>query len=256
MDDYLTKPVSIDELRAALDRCVPLAAVAPFSRKVLEARFKGDQHMVDDILDSFRAYTPQTLSQLEAAVATADREQIGLLAHSIKGAGLMICASDVATAAAALERSAPCAPSPELATEFERLARAFDALLRQLPSPEPTHDALRARCVAACEECVSACEAALRSDDPSASPGAGPYSALHLSLLSCSSVCAVVASSLAGGLGNAAEMARWCAEVCRTCRAIVLQPDPGQPVRAEVAAACGHCEKACGELLAALHGPA
>ena len=106
--------------------------------------------------------------------------------------------------------------------------------------------------MAACERCSSLCEAALENHGGSASPGAKPDSALHLSLVSCSSVCSIVASSLAGDLGNAAEMARWCAEVCHTCRDIVSDAKREGQALDEVAASCAECVQACEELAGAL----
>lgn len=120
----------------------------------------------------------------------------------------------------------------------------------------PEVDALRAACLAACERCTTACDAALRSDERYTSPGTDPYSALHLSLLSCSSVCSIVSSSLEADLGNALEMTQWCTEVCRACRDTVSAADPAHPARGQVVEACEACAAACSGLAGALtRGP-
>lgn len=269
MDEYVSKPIDIAKLQEILAQCEAAASAAPapaFSTAPLAERFGGDEELVAVAIESFRSNTPQTLRKLGAAVAATDRGQVGLLAHSIKGAGLMICADEVAAVAAELERSASAGAPQELSGGFERLSRAFDTLLPQLspapdslpPSPAspaaltPALEALRMRCIEACDRCTSVCDLSLGIDDRYTSPGTDPYSAVHLSLVSCSSVCSIVSSSLEGDLGNAVEMTQWCAEVCRACRDLVSAPEQEQPAGPQIAAACDACAQACAELAEAL----
>lgn len=116
----------------------------------------------------------------------------------------------------------------------------------------PQVEALRTRCIEACEACTTACDSALRSDERYTSPGTDPYSALHLSLVSCSSVCSIVSASLEADLGNAVEMTQWCAEVCGACRDTASAADAATPEREDVLAACEACVAACTGLAAAL----
>ena len=74
------------------------------------------------------------------------------------------------------------------------------------------------RCAYATDLCSMACEVALAADPSYTSPGTEPYSEAQLALVSCASVCTLLARALRGGDADL-ELVRWCAEICVKCAA-------------------------------------
>jgi CheY-like chemotaxis protein len=140
MNDYLSKPIDLKLLGAMLARWAPPAGVdrpsqaadlLVFGEDLMRSRFGGDAELEQVALASFRAATPPLLAKLAAAMAAGNRAQVGLLAHSAKGAGSMVCAERYAAVAAALEEKAPSAPGEvleRLRGELQRAYEQFEAL--------------------------------------------------------------------------------------------------------------------------------
>jgi CheY-like chemotaxis protein len=140
MNDYLSKPIDLKLLGAMLARWAPPAGVdrpsqavdlLVFGEDLMRSRFGGDAEPEQVALASFRAATPPLLAKLAAAMAAGNRAQVGLLAHSAKGAGSMVCAERYAAVAAALEEKAPSAPGEvleRLRGELQRAYEQFEAL--------------------------------------------------------------------------------------------------------------------------------
>lgn len=131
MNDYVTKPIDLKVLRSVLARWTGaqpsrLDELQVFHAESMHSRFGGDLELEQVALSTFRRTTPALLARLRAALAAANREQLGLLAHSAKGSGSMICAERYAAVAAALEDRAAHAMPEELARLVEELQRAYD----------------------------------------------------------------------------------------------------------------------------------
>ncbi len=96
MNDYLSKPVRIDELAAALRRAprgvpreeratagLPVLLAGPLERlRALER--PGEDGFVDSLLAIFRRDTPQRIEEMERAAAAADADVLRRAAHSLK----------------------------------------------------------------------------------------------------------------------------------------------------------------------------
>ncbi|MCE3270543.1 MAG: hypothetical protein K0S57_940, partial [Ramlibacter sp.] len=131
MNDYVTKPIDLKVLRSVLARWTGaqparLDELPVFHAESMHSRFGGDLELEQVALSTFRRTTPALLARMRAALAAANREQLGLLAHSAKGSGSMICAERYAAIAAALEDRAAHALPEELARLQEELQRAYD----------------------------------------------------------------------------------------------------------------------------------
>lgn len=135
MDDYLTKPLELKVLRAVLTRWAQPEGTRPpsggtalpvFARESMRGRFGGDCELEEVAVESFRRSMPPLLARLQAALASGNRVQVRLLAHSAKGAGAMICAERYAAIAGAMEDRAEDAPLDELVRLRGQLQRAFD----------------------------------------------------------------------------------------------------------------------------------
>jgi len=118
MDAYLAKPVSIEQLRATLERWLPVDGskreqqgrdaqsnpVAAIDRAVL-ANWLSDKTTIDSLLGKFRDTAIESERIVEACSRSGDLAALAAAAHKLKGAAQAVGATGVATAAALLERA-------------------------------------------------------------------------------------------------------------------------------------------------------
>jgi histidine phosphotransfer protein HptB len=91
----------------------------------------GDDGLAQ-LVEIFCENTPVRLDQLRQACGTLDRKAIGNIAHSLKGSGASIGASEMAEVASELEATAQSSEPPAIEELVRRLETAF----------EPTRSAL------------------------------------------------------------------------------------------------------------------
>jgi CheY-like chemotaxis protein len=106
MDDYLSKPLRIEDLDAVLAR--RLAPEPDPSRALVDAarvRSFADNHpeVATRLADLFSQTTPPILAELREAVARGDREAVRRGAHKLKGSCQNIGATFMATLCRSLE---------------------------------------------------------------------------------------------------------------------------------------------------------
>jgi signal transduction histidine kinase/HPt (histidine-containing phosphotransfer) domain-containing protein/ActR/RegA family two-component response regulator len=122
MDDFVQKPVTFEDLRAALSRCggpgtaAPAAPVeepvevdsSPLDPKRLDGlRRLGEtagKPIVQPIVETYLAETPRRLERMREAVARRDAADLNFLAHSLKGISAQLGVVRVADLSAQLER--------------------------------------------------------------------------------------------------------------------------------------------------------
>jgi signal transduction histidine kinase/CheY-like chemotaxis protein len=161
MDDYLSKPMRLDDLRGALLRTEKLpdrpaaaptvsaaeAAVpagldpAPLEQlRRLEA--STGRSILREVVDTFLAETPQRLAKLREALSDGDGEALALFAHSLKGSSGQLGAVRLASLCRELEAAGRAgAPAHRAAA----LALTLTALERELARVEPLLRAQAAR---------------------------------------------------------------------------------------------------------------
>ena len=120
MDAYLAKPVTMDRLRAALERWLPMdgldapanaagqagsAAAPAIDRGVLEAWLGDDRGAIDSLLARFRDTATEAEREIGGALRTGDFATVAMAAHRLKGAALAVGAAGVGEASASLERA-------------------------------------------------------------------------------------------------------------------------------------------------------
>ena len=146
MDDYITKPVRVKELQAALERSrslgvsepKPVAAVSPgpFDREVLatlrELQEEGEPDILGELFDLFLQDTPTRLRAMREAVKLEDNEAVQRIAHSLKGSSANLGAQQMAAMCEDLERQARGGAAAaevvtQLETEFARVQEAMQA---------------------------------------------------------------------------------------------------------------------------------
>jgi two-component system sensor histidine kinase/response regulator len=130
MDDYISKPVRMEELRVALQRC-GARAVDPACLEALHDLSIGGLALAE-LIDLFLKSAPETLALAKAAVADADPERLEQAAHLLKGSAANFGAQGLQELCAALERivrTGVLDGAPDvlaaLQAEFERVAAAL-----------------------------------------------------------------------------------------------------------------------------------
>jgi signal transduction histidine kinase/CheY-like chemotaxis protein/CHASE3 domain sensor protein/HPt (histidine-containing phosphotransfer) domain-containing protein len=107
MDDYLAKPVELNDLARKLDQWLPIVPVsAPLDRSVLTELTGGDAAAEREILVDFRRASDDDVAMLKRAVDAADFPNVTTASHRIKGASKMIGAMALAAVCERLERAA------------------------------------------------------------------------------------------------------------------------------------------------------
>jgi signal transduction histidine kinase/DNA-binding response OmpR family regulator/HPt (histidine-containing phosphotransfer) domain-containing protein len=149
MDDYIVKPVSLEQLRRALRECRALPprpspradagpAFAPaevLDRSVLH-QLAEDLGGVDALKDAVRIFlsaTPGLLATLRDAAARGDAAAIQRAAHTLKASSAMLGAAGLSARCQQLERSARTSSlhdAPSQAADIEALYGAVESTLR------------------------------------------------------------------------------------------------------------------------------
>jgi CheY-like chemotaxis protein/HPt (histidine-containing phosphotransfer) domain-containing protein len=116
MDACLVKPVTIERLRATLERWLPIQGesdaftttnrdepVAALDRDVLAAWLGGDRAAIDSLLGTFCDTAISTKHEIEVAARAGNLAALAAAAHKLRGAAQAVGATGVGAAAAALE---------------------------------------------------------------------------------------------------------------------------------------------------------
>jgi signal transduction histidine kinase/CheY-like chemotaxis protein len=128
MDDYIVKPVTLDQLREALAGCRPRDLGEPaLDRRVLEQLREdlGGTAPLREVIATFLEKTPPVLSALRDASARADTEAIRRAAHTLKGTSAMLGAREIATRCAELELCGRTGTVPDVASRVEAIEASY-----------------------------------------------------------------------------------------------------------------------------------
>jgi PAS domain S-box-containing protein len=144
MDDYLAKPIRLEELSRALARCRPVRRVEPLDKAALEtlvSSLGGDeeaQEAVRELVDTFLEDAPTQMASLHGAVECGDADAARRAAHTLKSNGATFGAQPFAELCRELEnlgREGRLDAAPELLgradEEWERVREALVATRRE-----------------------------------------------------------------------------------------------------------------------------
>jgi len=149
MDDYISKPVQVKELQAALERAgewtksrvqsdtarvsaeVSAPADEPVDPKVL-AEFR-ELDMLAEMVEAFLEEAPELLDRIRAAVAHNNADELRQAAHTLKGSGGNMGARVVQKISLTLEQKGRAGTTegaaellPQLEKEYERAKLVFE----------------------------------------------------------------------------------------------------------------------------------
>jgi PAS domain S-box-containing protein len=148
MDDYLAKPLNLEEVEAVVERWLPSAPVpdavagpeetGQASRvidygKLLQA-FHGDRAIVDELVELYIDTTRPLLEQLRQAVESCDGTLTARHAHELKGASTYITAEQMTSLARSLEAAAREERWREALDLLDEMEPAFIRVLAEVNS--------------------------------------------------------------------------------------------------------------------------
>jgi two-component system sensor histidine kinase/response regulator len=152
MDGYVSKPIRLEELMAAVDGLGgPSTAPAPEPRAkpsaataALVADFGGDAALLGEVIEMVLADSPVTEREIRRALASGDTAAVAGAAHALKGTVGLFVKADAYQAAAELEQAARRAEMDRLEPAFRRLTREMTSvrrhlktLLKEMTKPKP-----------------------------------------------------------------------------------------------------------------------
>ncbi|TVR75547.1 MAG: response regulator, partial [Spirochaetaceae bacterium] len=120
MNDYLSKPVQVNEFTRVLDKWLPVAlpsagSTAPdhqppegtvWNHSAMMERMMGDESLAREILNAFLDDAARFCTPFDAALDTSDMRGLERLAHSAKGVAGTLCADELQALAAQVEAAA------------------------------------------------------------------------------------------------------------------------------------------------------
>jgi PAS domain S-box-containing protein len=139
MDDYVAKPIRVEELVAALGRCrprgeSPARAAAPLQKAPAPAADVVDRAVIDglgasmghdfavELIDTFTADAGELVATLRRALAGRDRDGFRRAAHTLKSTGESLGAFGLAAQARELEVMGQAGRLHEVGDRVDRLA--------------------------------------------------------------------------------------------------------------------------------------
>jgi len=145
MDDYIAKPLEIEELASILHKWKPALpptvqlppsppnasrreqAVPPkiFDRTGLLRRLMDDRDLAKKLCVTFTQTIPADFLALDRALVGRQFSTVGRIAHGIKGAAANVGAEALQEAASALEQAAGCDDAPQLLSLLESMRQQF-----------------------------------------------------------------------------------------------------------------------------------
>jgi two-component system sensor histidine kinase/response regulator len=81
MDDYLSKPIDVDQLISVVERFTPVV----FDQGAALGHTAGDRKLLKEIIGLFRADYPSAMKNIERAVSRQDADALRTSAHALKG---------------------------------------------------------------------------------------------------------------------------------------------------------------------------
>ena len=157
MDDYLSKPVNVIAMRAALEKCMPLgmgqkigeadsnpepATVSALDSASIDIPtlkeyfpYEGeDIQMVIDLAEEFLTDTEARLRQLEVSVQQADADAVDKTAHTLKGASLTFGAKIFSALCKELEQMGKSGNLAGAAEKFAEAQAEYERVRVELPA--------------------------------------------------------------------------------------------------------------------------
>lgn len=147
MDDYISKPIRVEELVQALNQCQPITQQSDPTlgildrralRTILEMVEEESEQLLVEVIQSYLDEAPQLLQAIKTAIETGNQKALLYSAHTLKSTSATLGAIKLARICQLLETSAEqaempdsSAKLPEIETEFARVVSALQIELQR-----------------------------------------------------------------------------------------------------------------------------
>lgn len=158
MDEFVTKPVSLDRLGEVLARAqLPLDADgaaspvatdalssavgvsgAAIDMTVLERIVLNNPDMLRDLLTEFCDVTRETVAAIESAAATGDAYEAGALAHRLAGSAATAGAQELAEAGRRIEAAGDAGDTEAIRRQLHALKDAMARVIEEIAAGRPS----------------------------------------------------------------------------------------------------------------------
>jgi len=168
MDDYLGKPIRVEALVSALNRCRPQAEPAPLSSAspgqgtapeatpagtaldpsaldTLLALVGGEQALLLELIDSFLQETPPLVAALRRSLEEGDAERLRRAAHTLKSSSRDFGANQLSESARALEAMGKAGALAEAAALVAQVEAQYPQVQAALEAVRMAHTDAGAR---------------------------------------------------------------------------------------------------------------
>jgi HPt (histidine-containing phosphotransfer) domain-containing protein len=125
MDDFLTKPIRLEELAAALAACERNGADALDPAALAQIRAVGGAELAAELTETFLAETPSRIAALRQACGEADADELRRGAHTLKTHGRTFGAAALAEACEQLEGLAAAGVLEDAEQLVDRIEQEF-----------------------------------------------------------------------------------------------------------------------------------
>ncbi|MBI5617422.1 MAG: PAS domain S-box protein [Gammaproteobacteria bacterium] len=143
MDDFMTKPITLEALAAMLAKWSPIALHGAAVRsgdidgvKSAELRELLGPAGYRELIDRFASDARAALDRMRAAHAGGRSDELGIAAHALRGSGLNIGARRLAELCAALEGVLRQSGGEDVETLLERIGSVLDTTIGELQALE------------------------------------------------------------------------------------------------------------------------
>ena len=145
MDDYISKPISVDRVANAIKKWYKTPSTSEeilelqlniFDKKALLARCQGNMDIAKQIIDIFIKDAPARFVELENHLATHDIKRAEITAHAIKGASAAVAGEEVRVIAFKIEKFAKNGEMDNCLGHMTELKAAISRLLMEIKKGE------------------------------------------------------------------------------------------------------------------------
>jgi PAS domain S-box-containing protein len=132
MDDYLSKPIQLHDLRASLRRAIGASAessVDPLDTdRIAQIRSIGRDGLLEEMIGLFLGETPDRIAEIRRAAEDGDDHALRTAAHTLKGSALALGAGAVASVCQELESMGEAGRLHDTGTAIDRLDTELERL--------------------------------------------------------------------------------------------------------------------------------
>jgi GAF domain-containing protein/CheY-like chemotaxis protein len=147
MNDYLAKPIRVDELVGAIKRTPrrersseakdEITSEGPIDERVLARLVEGtggDAEFVHELIQQFVVDAPELVAAARAGIGTGDAEAVRLAAHTLKSNAATFGAHGLAECSRALEETAKLGELDDGPARLDAMDRELEVVLLSLPA--------------------------------------------------------------------------------------------------------------------------